>query len=177
MSAENIVNGKSKKSWFLRHKIISAILLVFVVIIIAAIADGPAEQKATDTQVASTASEPVFDVPALMGKNVDEITTMLGKPMSDDEPTAQQLVLGTKEWSNTYKKDDQELLVTYNLKSRTVIDFFISAHSDNELSRKDMDKLLEVGSLKQGASDYSIEYVKALKDPSTYTGIKITPKN
>ncbi len=175
MSAENIVNEKSKKNWFWRHKIISGILLVFVIIIIAAIADGPTEPKATDTQVATTASEPVFDVPVLMGKNVDDITKVLGKAAGDDEPTAQQLALGTKEWWKTYKKDGRELLVTYNPQTRSIVDFFISAKSDNEMSRKDMDKLLEVGNLKQGASDYSIEYVKALKDPSTYTGVKITP--
>lgn len=176
MSAENIVNSKSKKNWFWRHKIISGILLVFVIIIIAAIADGPTEPRATDTQVANTIAEPVFDVPALMGKNIDEITKALGKPTGDDEPTAQQLALGTKTWWKIYDKDNRELIVTYNPQTRAVSDFFISTKSDTERSQKDMDNLLAVGNVKQDIPDYSIEYVKEIKNPGKFTGIKITPK-
>lgn len=111
-----------------------------------------------------------FDIPSLLGKNIDEVRQVLGTPLDKDltEPTAEQLKLGADEWDNSYKKGDQELLVTFNPNTRKIVDFFLSG--DNKA------KLIEAGNLKENDSNYTIEQVKQLKNPSAITGIKITPK-
>ncbi len=120
----------------------------------------------------------VFDVPSLLAKNVDEIRQTLGQPTDGAliEPTEKQKQLGTtKVWDNTFEKDSRSLLVTFNPTSREVIDFFIST-DDPSGATKDKKKLLEVGNLKEGASNYSVEFVKALNNSSVYTGVKVTAK-
>lgn len=114
----------------------------------------------------------IFDIPALLGKNIDEIRKILGQPLDNHmtEPTAEQskLMGGSGEWDNPYKKDDQELLITFNFKTRKVIDYFLSGD--------DKTKLLKVGNLKETDPRYTIEPVKELKNPSAITGVKIVPK-
>lgn len=111
-----------------------------------------------------------FDIPSLLGKNIDEVRQVLGTPLDKNltEPTAEQLKLGADEWDNSYKKGNQELLVTFNPITRKIVDFFLSG--DNKA------KLIEAGNLKENDSNYTIEQVKQLKNPSAITGIKITPK-
>jgi hypothetical protein len=121
----------------------------------------------------------VFDVPALLEKNIDEIRQVLGNPTDGNfiDPTEDQLKLsGDKdmEWSNTFKKDGRELLVSYGSRSRKVIDFFIS--SDDLDQNKDKEQVMNWGNVQNDDSRYSLEFVNALKDPNLFTGIKITPK-
>lgn len=130
--------------------------------------------KTSDAKVAKPATVPtpsyIFDIPGLLGKNIDEIRKILGQPLDKDmtEPTAEQSMGGSGEWDNTFKKDGQELLVTFNFKTRTVIDYFLSG--DNKT------KLLQVGNLKENDPRYTIEPVKQLNKPTAITGIKIVPK-
>lgn len=120
-------------------------------------------------------SEPVFDVPSLVGKNIDQIRETLGKPTDDSpEPTKLQLDLmgnSSVEWGNNFTKNGITLLVTFNPKTRTVIDFFIPRVGD-----QDKASLLSAGNVQEKSSDYTIEFVKAIKNPSDFTGLKITPK-
>ena len=124
----------------------------------------------TETPVATPTPSYSFDIPSLLGKNIDEVRLVLGAPLDKDltEPTAEQLKLGADEWDNSYKKGDQELLVTFNPSTRKIVDFFLSG--DNKA------KLIEAGNLKENDSSYTIEQVKQLKNPSAITGIKIVPK-
>jgi len=127
--------------------------------------------QTTESKTENTTPKPtyIFDVPFLVGKNIDEIRQILGTPLDKDltEPTAQQIELGGSEWDNSYKKDGQDLLITFDASSRKIIDFFLDGD--------DKSKLLEIGNLKENASSYTIEPVKAIKDPSVITGIKIIP--
>lgn len=123
----------------------------------------PAANLGTNNQ-----AKMVFDVPSLLGKNVDQIKAVLGNPVSDAEPTKQQLSVGVSEWDKEFQKDGQSLLVTYNPKTRQVIDFFISGTSKTDV--------LIIGNLKDGDSKYSIDYVKSLKNPAEITGVKVSKK-
>jgi hypothetical protein len=71
----------------------------------------------------------VFDLEKLYGKNIDEIRSILGNPIDGNhiEPTKQQINLGMAEdgWDNTFEKDGYDLLITYDVSTRNVIDFFI----------------------------------------------------
>lgn len=121
---------------------------------------------------APTAAEPVavaFDVPSLIGKSIDELREVLGTPTDADiEPTQQQLDLGVDEWSNGFTNDGQDLLVTYNPRTRAVIDLFLDGSDQNSL--------LQRGNLAVRSAAYRIEPVRALRNPSQITGIKILPK-
>jgi hypothetical protein len=166
---QTIVKGKLSK----------ATALCMGVLSIALLASGcgitTTQQPATNQQ--AQVRTPAFDVPTLIGKNIDEIRTVLGTPQQDTEPTTQQLSAGVKEWEKQYTKDGKGLLVTYNVATKQVVDFFITTdQTDSEGLTKDKQALLDIGNLKEGDATYIIEFVKALKNQSAYTGVKATPK-
>ncbi len=109
----------------------------------------------------------VFDVPSLIGKNVDEIIKIVGQPKENSLPTKDQTKL-SKEWSIEFGKENQTLLVEYNVDTKVVKDLFISG--DNK------EKLLKIGNLKENADSYTLDFVKLQRDPSQITGVTITKK-
>lgn len=131
-------------------------------------------QAVISKTIASPTPRPyVFDVPALIGKDITGVKAELGTP-KDKEPTAQQINFGAKEWYLTFGKDDKELLVTYDIASGRIKDFFIST-DDPSGKTKDKNHLLELGNINEGDSHYKIEFVKAIIDPSVFTGVKVIP--
>lgn len=161
---------KSKKKFYKRWWFWA--IVVFFIIIIATTGNDKNEPQNINTEQ-NKKVEVVFDIPALINKNIDQIIAILGEPAIDTEPTAQQLTLGVTEWDKNWIKDDYELLVTYNPVTRKVIDFFIPSQGG---STADMDILLQAGNLSKGATDYSVKYVPAIKYPNTFTGVMATPK-
>ena len=111
----------------------------------------------------------------MVGKNVDEIKTIL-LPYKNKtlEPTDQQITLGAKEWDMEFTKDGKDLLVTYNINSRQIVDFFIST-DDPSGKTKDKSHLLEIGNLSENSEEYKVEFVAAIIDPSSFTGAKASP--
>lgn len=157
-----------KKNWFLKHKILSGILLVIVVLTLKGAADAGKTARIEDQQK-QTAQETkvIFDVPSLIGKNIDEIITTIGQPDENSLPTDEQAKL-TNEWSVEFTKENKMLMVEYNLKTKVVKDLFISG--DNK------DELLKTGNLKENDSKYSLEFVKQQTDPTKITGVVVTKK-
>lgn len=131
----------------------------------------PSERPPSTPAAAPAPAVPmVFDVPALVGKSIDEIRENLGPPDdSEPEPTRQQIQLGAAEWSNTFSADGQVLLVTFNPRTRSVVDLFLPG--------EDRNLLVQRGNLASGnTEEYLILPVQGLRDPSRITGIKIVPK-
>ena len=127
------------------------------------------EKQNTEEQVAVA-----FDIPSLLGKNIDQLRTVLGNPTdSQIEPNGAQSNFET--WDNTFKKGDYELLATYNPKTRVVEDLFLST-DDPSGQTKDKNRLLKQANVKEGSNLYKIEFVKTIKDPAYYTGIKVSQK-
>jgi len=117
----------------------------------------------------------IFDVPSLIGKDINGVMNILGTPNKDNgEPTSLQIEMGINEWSKSYEKDGRELLITYNYKTKEIIDFFIPS-TDSEYQNKDKEHMLLVGGLEDNNRNYSVEFVKSVKDNTRFTGIKITP--
>jgi len=137
-----------------------------------------AEQPTVNTSSASPKNSQViqyiFDIPSLVGKDLNGVIAVLGTPKGQG-PTTQQIALGAKEWDKTFVKDGKELLVTYTISNRRIVDFFISA-DDPSGKTKNTTRLMELGNLKQNDPRYRVEFVKVLKDPSSFTGVKIIPK-
>lgn len=158
-----------KRWWFW----VLAVVVLFGVI---GAFNGDGNKTEPTTQAESNATQAyTFDVPSLIGKNVDEVKAVLGTPTNDTEPTQAQLASGlTKEWEKTFTKDGVSMLVTYRLADRSVVDFFISTNDPSGMT-KDTAALKKLGNITLSDSRYKIDFVEALKDKSQYTGIKITP--
>lgn len=128
-----------------------------------------------DNQAKVAAAQSIaFDVPALMEKNIDQIREIVGKPTDAAiEPTKLQLdVKGADaEWDNTFEKDGFTCFVTYNVRTRKVVDFFIVDPGDQNKPR-----IMAAGNLKPNDPAYTLKFVEMRKDPSKYTGVMITPK-
>ena len=127
--------------------------------------------EAQQPQTAETPETPAlsFDVPALVGKDVDEIKTILGNPDRGTDPTKAQLELGTTEWSKEYERNGIILSITYEISTGKVIDLFIAKHSES------ISDILAVGNLSRSDSRYSVELVKAI-NAKGYTGAIVKAK-
>jgi hypothetical protein len=133
----------------------------------------------------------VFDVPALVGKNIDQIRTTLGP--SDDPQTQEpndetvnrwrlQTSLGHEadqdEWANSFTRNERDLLfITFNSRTREVKDLFLGgdhAAATNPDSRGAVKTLMQKGNLSADDPRYRVQAVKARNAPGI-TGITITP--
>lgn len=168
------MNKEKIMSWVNSHKILSVFIGVIGFLIIFSILtpSSPKTSVVTENKVSVSEQKVVFDVPSLFNKNIDQVIQVLGTPESYPEPTQEQIKLGTKTWEKTFKKDGFELLVTYEIQSKKVTDFFVSAN-DEIYENRDKTKLLQLTNTKENISGYSVEFVKAMKDATRFTGILI----
>jgi hypothetical protein len=114
----------------------------------------------------------LFDVPALIGKNIDDVRRMLGNPADKRlEPTDATY----NEWDNRFHKAGYTLLVTFNPKTREVIDFFLPT-KDASGKTTDYNDLLNVSNTKVANQNYFVTPVAIAEYPGEYTGIKIKKK-
>lgn len=160
------------KSWIKQHPILSVIGVIFVIGLIGSIVD-PSEKQSAPEINNQVVQQTIFDIPSLIGKNIDEVEMILGKSKSL-EPTQEQVTL-ISEWEKEFTKDNFTLLVTYDHKTRVIKDFFVSA-TDEIYESRDKDKMMSVTNTKNSDSKYSVEFVKALKDSTRFTGILVTAK-
>ena len=148
-----------------------AVILVAVAMALLAGCSGDKATEPAPVHSGDKAKEPapvLFDIPALVGKSIDGVREILGKPQDKEpEPTKLQLQAGVDEWNNVFLRDGQELLVTFNPRTRQVIDFFLDG--------EDKMTLMQQGNLAEGAAAYRIEPVRQIRDRSKITGIKIIP--
>ncbi len=118
----------------------------------------------------------VFDIPSLVGKDVKQLREILGTPSYDKEPTSQQAALfGT--WEKTWTREGYDLMVTYNIRNKKVVDLFLGADTDATYAIfENTNNILKVGNLQSNSSEYSVEFVKVIKG-NGYTGAIIKQKN
>lgn len=165
-----------KKTGFLTWFVLISIMFIVIIIIALADVSGDArkkadQQNATNNQIEERNREvvvTVFDIPSLLGKDIDGVKKALGTLSSDTEPTKQQLSMGITEWEKSYDKDGKSLLITYDAKTRKVKDYFISGTEKNDL--------LTIGGVREEETNYTVKFVKSIKDPSTITGMKVIIK-
>ena len=133
-----------------------------------------AEPASTNNQKATI--KVIFDVSSLIGKNIDEIRKILGKPSDKEiEPTKLQMKMKFDSWDNSFEKDRHSLLVTFNPQNRQVVDFFIGTTEPSGCT-SDYSDLLQICNVTNENSKYSIEPVPTIKDNTKFTGIKIVAK-
>lgn len=173
------MNNLNKKPWYKKWWAITLFILIGLSVI-GSMGEKPATSTPNDTpetvQTTETAVTSIFDLEALYGKNIDEIRTTLGDPSDGEwkEPTALQIEMGTTEWNNTFKKEGYELLVTYDVGSRKVTDFFLSTNDPSGLT-KDTESLKMILNI-NNSSNYTIDPVESFVDSSSFTGIIAIPR-
>lgn len=118
----------------------------------------------------------VFDVPSLVGKDLKQLREILGTPSYDKEPTVQQVAL-VDTWEKTWTREGYDLMVTYNIKTKKVVDLFLGADTDATYAIfENTNNILKVGNLQPNSNEYSVEFVKVIKG-NGYTGAIIKRKN
>lgn len=167
------MNKEKIMSWVNSHKILSVFIGVIGFLIIFSILtpSSPKTSVVTENKVAVSEQKVVFDVPTLFNKNIDQVIEVLGIPKNDSELTKLQME-GSDEWSKEFEKEGYTLTVSYHSKNRSVVDFFVSA-TDEIYENRDKSKLLQLTNTKENTSGYSVEFVKAMKDATRFTGILI----
>ena len=148
------------------------VCLSFVLIVFTSCNSGAKRPKIDNTAKV----EMIYRLPGLVGMNIDEIRKVLGKPEDKPiDPTKNQIKLYGDEWGNTFLVNYEPLLVTYDVRTRIVKDFFISSIDPSGMS-SDYSILLQMWDLDTHENSYRIEPVPAIVDPTKYTGIKVIPQ-
>jgi len=115
----------------------------------------------------------VFNIPSLIGKDINQIINILGTPSDNTEPTKLQLEMGTDTWDKTWKKESYSLLVTYNTKTKKIIDFFLNQEKNDQ----NIQEIMLAGNLSKNNTNYEITLVESRnKSLPGYTGIIIKAK-
>ncbi|MBY0538285.1 hypothetical protein K2P47_02715 [Patescibacteria group bacterium] len=163
------VKVKSKK----KAGIVYGGLSVLFFILIGTTAD-PVIDTSRVEETTITEAQYIYDVPSLIGKNIDEVEVLIGEAERTYEPTELQEETGFISSEKTFVKNGEDLMISYNKDTREVIELFISSN-DSSGANSDTDRLLQVGNLSQNESKYSVEFIPAMIDPSVYTGVLIKP--
>jgi hypothetical protein len=157
-------------------KLLSKTLKHLLILTMLASCGSPNSDEKKDSSTQKINTKFVFDVPSLIGKNIDEIRKVLGKPSENEiEPTKLQMKMKFDSWDNSFEKEGRTLYVTFNPQNRQVIDFFIGT-TDASGSTSDYSDLFQICNVTNDDSNYTIEPVPTIKDNSKYTGIKIVVK-
>ncbi len=125
-----------------------------------------------------------FDIPALFGKDIDQIREVLGKPtdlhveypenvLKNKEALGQDISLET--WSNRFESNEMYMSVEFYIKTRAVKEFFVEAN-DPSGATTDKQRLMNIGNVKENDPRYVLDFVEARNSPGEYTGLIITKK-
>ncbi len=171
------------RNWFRRHWIISTFIgfILFSIIVSNFSSAKDKGQQVADLekrQQEQVNTPAIFDISDLLGKSIDDVVAKFGQPKSKYIPKG-----NTYDGDNpdmTFEKDKLQMIVTYDLKSKSVIDFFLPSANDhsNLNSIEDKNIILNQLNLVDNSPNYEVKYVKALKDSNIFTGVivkKIDP--
>ncbi len=160
-----------KKWWFW-------LLTVFIFFMfIGAFGSGPVETidtPATDT-VQDDESVAIIDTPRILSMTIDEVRDELGMPLEDSfiDPTSEQIYDESMTWMNEYEISDYMFVIEWNATSRNVTGVFV-ATDDPSGATKDWEVLVPLLGLPEDTSDYLIDAVEVISDPSQYTGVNVS---
>lgn len=108
-----------------------------------------------------------FDIPALIGKNIDEVRKVLGKPL--ENPPDPPLNSKKDYFYNIYVKNGQSLLILFNPNDRKIEDF----HIVSSIGYDSVKTVLKIGNLEfKNTNNYWIEPGERYFN-DTYNGVTI----
>jgi len=95
--------------------------------------------------------EVVYNIPLLLGKNIDEVREVLGKPLENPPDPSD---FKKDHFENLYEKDDQKLLISFDPHTRKTKFFFIVS----SIEYNDVKDILKIGNLDSTETkDYWVE--------------------
>ncbi|MCC2546710.1 hypothetical protein LJY25_09675 [Hymenobacter sp. BT175] len=116
-----------------------------------------------------------IDMPALVGRNIDQLRRSLGAPLETKdeaiglEPTAEQMkTTKGEDWINTFEKNGSTLVVTFNARTRKVLDVVLVGSDEDELMRR--------GNLSLTAPNYIVLPVSDPKNTQKLVGVRIVSR-
>lgn len=123
----------------------------------------------------STAPAAVIDIPALVGRNIDQVRRVLGTPREardqkvGAEPTAEQMkATKGEDWINTFEHQGTSLIVTFNARTRKVRDLVLVG--------TDEDEILQNGNLSLTATDYILLPVANPRNNRELIGMRVVAR-
>ncbi|WP_019947099.1 hypothetical protein [Hymenobacter aerophilus] len=101
-----------------------------------------AGERSTPAPGTTENSSVVVDVPALVGRNIDQLRRTLGAPKETREqaiglePTAAQMkATRGQDWINTFEQNGTTLVVTFDANNRKVRDIVLLGNDEEQLLR------------------------------------------
>ncbi|SHI93278.1 hypothetical protein SAMN02745146_1953 [Hymenobacter daecheongensis DSM 21074] len=133
------------------------------------------EKSAPNASQPSAMRPAMLDMPALMGRNIDQVRRALGPPTETKtqaigiEPTPEQM-RSTKgeDWINTFEKNGSTVVVTFNARTRKVLDMVLIGAEEDELMRR--------GNLSLTAPDYLVLPVADPKNANKISGLRVVSR-
>ncbi len=125
-----------------------------------------AEKKRAKAEARAKAKA-AFDVPALIGKKIEQVRATLG-PLEDAGLDGEDN--GKMSWSN--KRGG--ILVYYDISTRKTTEFFVNEQYGDPLPK---DKLLEMGNLQENDPRYTIEFAMSPGDSTKWIGVVVKPND
>ena len=126
----------------MRPNLLFALALVAALISACSGSQMAGERSGPNTGTAEGASRAVVNVPALMGRNIDQLRRTLGAPKETNgqaiglEPTAAQMKsTGGRDWINTFECNGTTLVITFNASNRKVRDIVLLGSDEDTLLR------------------------------------------
>lgn len=112
-----------------------------------------------------------FDVPALLGQDINAITAKLGKPTREEDQNGAPVKIWTR--------DDVTLSISYKPVSKRVTGFTLLSDEASAVREEEKASLLGVGKLADVDARYSTELIEVPERPLRYNGVKVlpTPRN
>lgn len=102
-----------------------------------------ASEPRTPATESAAAPAAALDVPALVGRNIDQVRRVLGPPREAPdrkvgaEPTAEQMkATKGEDWINTFEHNGVTVVVTFNARTRKVRDLVLVGTDEDEILQK-----------------------------------------
>lgn len=119
---------------------------------------------------------PVFDVPGLLGKNIDEVTASIRGATVTDGPLDPSQAPGAGLAQRNFRKKGQTLQVVYKTASKRVTAYQIDVDAKTgSVKDDDKDAFLQLGNLKASDPRFTLEFNEDPNKVFQFTGVKITP--
>lgn len=133
------------------------------------------ERSSPSAGTAESGSSAVVDVPALVGRNIDQLRRTLGAPKETREqaigldPTATQMkATRGQDWINTFERNGTTLVVTFDASSRKVRDIVLLG--------ADEDNLLRDANLSLTSPDYLVLPVMSPGNSTELIGMRVVAR-
>lgn len=154
-----------------RRAIVGILALLLVVSVFMSWRSDPKNGQVKYGSVESQALQ-VFDVPALVGKDINGVQSILGTPSADD--SSHVWPNGNDEHIKTWTRHKVDLIVSFHSQTGQIIDFFL-ATDDPSGATKDAGRLYAQGNITESDPRYRIDIRSSRPDEELYTGVKIIP--